>query len=415
MKKLIGTFVLLCLTLSVYAGGYRVALQGQRQLAMGHTGVAVINSAELNFFNPAGLTFLDQRVAISLGANAIFSNISFQNEEFGWSTEADNPISTPFNVYAAYQLNEWASLGFAVYTPYGSSVEYPMDWEGSHLINDINLSAIFFQASLSLKINNKLSIGGGPIFVSGNVEFNRNLDRSTTNAEGDRLNVSIQQDGINAWGYNLGMMFRPSEKLTLGVNYRSEIIMEAEGGEANFQNIPPSLQGQFADGTFNASLPLPAELTIGASYRFNDQWLVAFDYNRIFWNAYENLDVLFSNGLESINPRNYKNSSAYRFGLQYEANEKLTLRGGYYYDESPVQPGYFAPETPRNDSNNFTGGLSYKLTERFTLDASFLYIHFDEVNASYDFYVENGANVPFGGTYKNNAFIPGIGVSYGFY
>ncbi len=36
-----------------YAGGYRVGVQGQRALAMGHTGVAVVNSAELGFFNPA--------------------------------------------------------------------------------------------------------------------------------------------------------------------------------------------------------------------------------------------------------------------------------------------------------------------------------------------------------------------------
>ena len=92
----------------------------------------------------------------------------------------------------------------------------------------------------------------------------------------------------------------------------------------------------------------------------------------------------------------------------------FTLRAGYYFDETPVRDGYFAPETPRNDSDNFTGGFTFQLSNRFALDASFLYIHFDEVDESYDYYQENGQNVPFGGTYKNNAFVPGLGITYGF-
>ena len=52
MKKLLTLAVFTLAMASVYAGGYRVSLQGQRALAMGHTGVAVVNSAELAFFNP---------------------------------------------------------------------------------------------------------------------------------------------------------------------------------------------------------------------------------------------------------------------------------------------------------------------------------------------------------------------------
>lgn len=415
MKKIILFGLLLCSTQMALAGGYRVALQGNRQLAMGHTGVAVLNGAESVFFNPAGMSFLNNKFSASLGANFIFSNISFQNTKFGWSSEAENPVSTPFNAYVAYQVNDWLSLGLGVYTPYGSSVEYPENWGGSHLIQTIELASIFVQPTVSIKLNDKMSIGGGPIFATGNVNFNRNLDRSLTNIEGERANVTIDKSGINAWGYTLGMMFRPSEKWTLGINYRSEIDMEAENGTADFENVPSGLQGQFADGSFNATLPLPAELTVGTSYKINEKWLLAFDYNRVYWDSYESLNISFSNGIQSVNPRNYKNSSTYRIGVQYITNEKFTLRGGYYFDESPVQAGYFAPETPRNDSNNFTGGITFNVSNRFAIDASFLYIHFDEIDASYDYHREsNGETSSFGGTYKNNAFIPGLSVSYNF-
>jgi long-chain fatty acid transport protein len=93
-------------------------------------------------------------------------------------------------------------------------------------------------------------------------------------------------------------------------------------------------------------------------------------------------------------------------------NDKITLRGGYYFDESPVQEGFFAPETPRNDSHGFTGGLSFNVNSKLSIDASFLYLKFEEVEASYDGYQENGQAVPFGGTYKSSAFVPGLGVSY---
>ncbi|MDN3709468.1 hypothetical protein QW060_20945 [Myroides ceti] len=44
-------------------------MQGQRQLAMGHTGVAVIGqNAESIFFNPASGVFLNDRFSFAAGA-----------------------------------------------------------------------------------------------------------------------------------------------------------------------------------------------------------------------------------------------------------------------------------------------------------------------------------------------------------
>jgi long-chain fatty acid transport protein len=48
---------------------------------------------------------------------------------------------------------------------------------------------------------------------------------------------------------------------------------------------------------------------------------------------------------------------------------------------------------------------------------SFLYLHFDEVNNSYDHFDDpttNTGTTSFGGTYKSSVFSPGIGITYGF-
>ena len=343
----------------------------------------------------------------------MFAETKFQNSQYNWTASTSN-LGTPFSVYATYRITDWLTAGLAVYTPYGSSVEWDQNWEGAHLVNNIDLQAIFVQPTISVRMGEYFSIGGGPIYATGSVVFNRNL--ATPGNLSENADVTLDGKGITAWGYNVGMMFNPTEKIRLGLNYRSEIIMEARDGDATFGELPVLLENdpRFAPTTFNADLPLPAEVTAGLSVQVSEKLLLAFDYNYALWDVYEALTVEFASGTTSVNPRNYQNASTYRLGAQYTATEKFTFRAGWYFDESPVQDGYFAPETPRNDSMGFTGGLTYQVNKKLGIDFSFLYLHFDEVENSYDFYQENGNFLPFGGTYKSSVFSPGIGITYGF-
>ena len=415
MRKLLSLTLLALAGSTAFAGGYRVSIQGQKQLAMGHTGVAVVNSAEVAFFNPAGMAYLDKKFNVSVGANALFANVKFQNSTYNWTAESKN-VGTPFSVYATYKLNDWLTAGLAVYTPYGSAVDWDQDWQGAHLVNNIDLQAIFIQPSISVRIGEHFSVGGGPIYATGSVNFNRNLSMNPLfSANGSGTDVTLDAKGISAWGYTAGFMFNPTDKMRIGMNYRSEIIMEARDGDATYSDVPSFVP--LTNTTFDADLPLPAELTVGLSYEVTDKLLFAFDYNRTMWSVYKALDVKFGNGTESLNPRNYQNSSTYRVGTQYKANDKFTFRAGWYFDESPVQDGYFAPETPRNDSMGYTGGLTYQLNSKLGIDFSFLYLHFDEVDNSYDYSTDpitGQPNPDFGGTYKSVVFSPGIGITYGF-
>ncbi len=54
MKKILVSTALLAGVLS-YAGGFRVSLQGVKQLAMAHTS-AHAEDASVTFFNPAGMS-----------------------------------------------------------------------------------------------------------------------------------------------------------------------------------------------------------------------------------------------------------------------------------------------------------------------------------------------------------------------
>ena len=329
MKKLLSLTMAAVTASSAFAGGYRISLQGQKQLAMGHTGVAVVNSAETLFFNPAGAAFLKDRFNASIGGNLLFARTKFQNEANNWRASTSN-MGTPAEFYASYRVTDWLTAGLAVYTPYGSAVEWDRDWQGANLVNNIDLQAIYIQPTISIKLTDYFSVGGGPIYVNGGVTFDRNLSRNLTDEQGNPSDVNLEAKGVTAWGWTAGFMFNPHEKVRLGVNYRSHITMEARNGDATFNQVPAYAQGTYSNTKFNADLPLPAELTAGLSIQVTDQWLFAFDYNRAYWNEYKSLTVDFANTIPtSVNPRNYKDASTYRLGTQFKPNNKVSFRAGW--------------------------------------------------------------------------------------
>ncbi|MFT6387122.1 MAG: long-chain fatty acid transport protein [Cellvibrionaceae bacterium] len=414
MKKISLFLCCIAAAFQVHAGGYRVAIQGQKALGMAHAGVAMTDSAEAVFFNPAAMIQLDSNLQVTSGLALIYTKNRYQNTDTGSYSQTDTPLGTPVNFFVASKISPNLSVGFGLYTPYGSKVEWETDWVGSHLVNNIDLQSIFLQPTVAYKVNDKFSVGGGPIIAISSVELNRNLNTSLQDENGDRSNVTIEDSGIIDYGYSLGVFFKLTDKLNYGINYRSEIIVKSEG-DADFENLPAALSAAAQNGGYTAKLPLPAELTLGLTYQLNEKALLAFDYNYTFWDVYKDLTFNFDSlnapfPNPSSNPRNYKNSSTYRLGLQYQQNAKLQLRGGIYYDQTPIRDGYFAPETPRGDSLGFTAGMTLQLSKNLEMDVSGLYLYFDEEENSYDFSSEG----QFAGEYKVSAWALGLGVSYQF-
>src|SRR5690606_39780932 len=106
------------------------------------------------------------------------------------------------------------SFGLAVYTPYGSKVDWDQDWAGSHLVNNIDLKAFFIQPTASFKLTDNISVGAGLIYVNGGVTFNRNISRSMVDEQGNRSDVTIDASGVSAWGYNLGVTAKLDDYVT---------------------------------------------------------------------------------------------------------------------------------------------------------------------------------------------------------
>jgi len=409
MKKilLIG-YLFLMYSLTGQAEGYQVNLQGQRQTGMGHVGTGLNFGASSIHFNPGALSLMDKNWEFSFGGNPIFSHNTFQKQPPStYEAYSDNPVGTPFYFYGAARISDRFTAGIGVTTPYGNSLVWGDDWDGRYLIQDISLHAIFIQPTLSFKIFDNLSIGAGFILSPGSVDLSKALPVQDQNGNDGQVELSGSTIG---YGFNVGLFFQPSEKFSVGVDYKSRIDMNMEGGDAKF-TVPESMQPYFPDTTtFSASLPLPANLVIGLGWMPNEKLTLGFDFQYVFWNAYQSLDFDFDPdipGGDSKNPRNYSNSAVYRIGAEYKMSKKIFVRAGFYYDQTPIPEGYLTPETPGTNKYGMSAGATWNITDKLSLDVSFLYIQGQKREDGYEL-------ADFYGTYYTNAFIPGFGLNYSF-
>ena len=366
MKRILITTALLAGVFS-YAGGFRVSLQGVKQLAMAHTS-AHTEDASVAFFNPAGISFIPSKLSVAVGGFGAITEVEYQSLETLQSYKTENPLGTPLYAAIAYKVTNNVSVGLSVTTPFGTTVKWADDWTGREIVQKMELKSFYFQPMVSYKFNDWASIGVSYIYAKGIVDW----DKAVTNLGGT---LNINDEKATGSGFGVGFYLKPSSNLDLSIAYRSPVIMKADNGVATFTGVPeavltsPQLNvGADGQDAFTAELPLVDEYIIGLTYRITPKWLVSADFNYHGWERYSKLTLDFENAQVGnqadktvlVSPKNFKNAKTFRIGTQYMLTDKLAGRLGYYFDESPYEDKYFIPETPSFDASVVTAGLGYK-------------------------------------------------------
>ena len=357
-------------------------------------------------------------------------------------------------------------------------MKWPSNWAGAHLIQDINLTAFQIQPTVSYKICDKLSVGAGLTVAWGNFDLSRSMfpvGAATNNTiagiltangmgqyaplftnAGDNalLSAKLAGDAQVAVGVNVGIMWDVHEQWTFGFNYRSRLNMKVKKGTAEMNYHSPEIKQVMSatgliprldEGTFNAELPLPTNLTWAVAFRPAEKWEFAVDLQWVGWSAYKELNVSFNEPelkIEDINSvKNYKNTLAFRFGGEYKACDLIQARMGMYVDESPVRSDYLNPETPSMTKLAYTAGLTINPVKCMSIDVAYGYVASadPERTGSYPYFnsltygavyqqaltagaseteaaasAAKAANQPFSGNYALHAHTFSIGVRFRF-
>jgi long-subunit fatty acid transport protein len=311
---------------------------GGRAIAMG--GAVAASSADYAamFYNPAGVAFAE---GPTLGAGFVYGSPDLRIN--GEEQDVD-PIRA-FQVGGSLPLGSSKylgriTLGLAVHIPTSTAMTLGAeDPAKPHFVLysiDPQRTAVYLGGSV--RILPSLSIGGG-VSILAEAELNLNLSLLSSSFITHHSPTKYNFDPI------FGIKFKPTKSLALAAVYR----------ESKTATLKPELKIFVGDEQilptvtiFNQFNYEPREAVVAAMYSFRERLVVEVD---VTWMDYSNYQVStpkyefeeevpdWVKTLLSMNnfpDPEFKDIFVPRLGTEFMVNKYFTLRGGYYYQASPV-------------------------------------------------------------------------------
>jgi len=402
---------------TIHAGGFQLNEHGARAMGMGGAFTAVADDPSAMYFNGAGLVQLDG-LNFMAGTSFIAPNSEFRGiypDVTSYKTKAQTFVIP--NGYATYGAGNWA-VGLAFNVPFGLGTEWPTDWPGRYLALKTDVRAYTITGEGAYKVMDNLSISAGLVFSFATVTITQKIPYATDPTHpilfnGDAL-ISLDGKDNSAFGYNFGILYKPTSELSLGASFHSQIKYNFTGTATTVGAT--QLASNFPAGAITANLTTPFNLTFGAAYDLIPDLKLSADFQYIGWSSYDTLAIDFTNVPRIASPRLYDNSYIIRLGAEYKCCNNLAFQGGIYYDKNPVKPQYLNPSLPDANRICFSIGASYKVTSHFAAAVSYLFIRSSEltVTNSNEFVIPTypTGTQKFNGTYNSFANIGSISLSY---
>jgi long-chain fatty acid transport protein len=353
MTKLI---VLLLIPATAYAGGLAVGEQNAVSAGTAGAGAARTDDPGAAWHDPAALAD-DGGWRVGFSLTAAHPDVSTTST--AGTTDSASAWQTPPHLDASYAHDRWAA-GVAVGVPFGGGITWPSTWAGATEAVQTQLMDIRTAPFAAYRIG-PLRIAGGIHFDAARLQIARNLDFIDT--QGDvKLDLAGHGFGVDASAYYAA---RPD--LGIALAYRSRTRIDFNGN-ANF-TAPDAFSEKTPDQHATTSMTMPDQLVLGAAYqRSAITFLGEIEYTR--WSVDPDTTVHFEmpQTPDAVQINGWHNTFTERAGAEYHG-QGFTLRGGAYYDPSPVPTAHLTPSSPDDSRIGITAGASYQLAAAWTADA----------------------------------------------
>lgn len=373
-------------TFAVGSGGVSNEVAGADALAQGNAFVARKGSPSAITYNPAALVSLKES-HFSVGTVIQAPNISYKSSG-GVSEDAeDQTFVVPHFYYCTEVLSKRATFGFGLTAPFGLGTDWSKNGFARYVSTESDLEVIRLNPCLAWEISEDVSIGFGLDYFIADTTLKKQVNWGLTNFSltGDAASLSspdgpvtLEGDG-DGFGFNLGLLFELDDAQTIGVAYRSEAEIELDG-KAKLTNISGASMAILGGSAFttdiSTELDFPASLLIGYAYQVEENWIIELDLEWIGWSSFDELAINYKDSnplLEADNPtaQNWEDVYSVGIGSEYLLDNGLTLRGGYFFYETPVPTETFDPSIPDSDWHGITAGLGYKLESDWEIDFAY--------------------------------------------
>lgn len=409
---------------SMAAGASGFALIEHGAQGMGNAfagGGAVAEDASAAWFNPAGITRLGTQMQAS--GHVIAPTFEFTDagsvQALGAGTIPLLPGAPGINdggktalvpsMYYVRKLDERFSFGIAINAPFGLATEYDRNWKGRYQAVESEIIDLNLNPSLAYKISDALSIGGGLSINYIDAKLTNAVDFAAVCARlvgGACPNGAAPGQGAFdgfakntaddiSFGFNLGLFYEPTADTRLSLAYRSRINHKLDGQArfsapttlGGFGALGPALGGglaaTFANTGITTSVSLPETFSISAYQKVHPKLGLMLDFTHTNWSTVPELRILFDRpgaaGGPSVETLNWTDTWRYALGANYYHNDRLTVRTGVAYDETPVpNAASRTARLPDNDRLWLSVGASYRVSDRLSADIGYAHLFIDD-------------------------------------
>ena len=398
MRRKLAPCAALALSLGVAApaaaAGFAIDTQSARATGMATAVTGHIDDASAAYYNPAGI-IQGKHLDLQLGDTLILPSLSFSDGTT--TTQSSTGLAPPPNLYATYGVTEDFSVGVGIFTAYGLSGAWPVQWAGRFQITKASLATYTFNPELAYRIHPRIKVGAGMQIVRATVA----LDRATNFIDSE----GAAQVGVGGWGWspNAGVQVELVEKLLfLGINYRASVGLPLSGS-AHFTGAPPELQRDIKDQGLSSRLTLPDNVTVGVAFHPLDTLRIGLDVNYTAWSSFGGLSLSFDDPkLNTRQPKDWQDTFNVHVGGEYAVNDSVKIRAGFQYDPSPSPANTLTPELPDANRVNLALGAGYRWNA-LQLDLGYQYVILAKATST---------SPTFPGSYSGSAQVLGLSVGY---
>ncbi len=422
MKYLLRTLLLsgLMVILLVHqadGAGFGIFDQGARAFAMAQAFTALADDPSAIFYNPAGISQLEG-TEVYAGTTIIAPVVEYSADPGSKSSDEEDNIFFPSYFYVTHRVNNKLTAGFGVFSPFGLVAEWPDDWEGKYISTKSEIKTFFLNPVISYQVTSSISVAAGFDYVYSELEMKKNIDFRTRSLPDGEVKMDGTGSGI---GYNLGLLYHITDTANFGITYRSAVDIDYDGN-ADF-TLPSSIfNTSFPDGKITSNIKLPPRLTVGIATTTIKDWIFTFDIAWTGWSTIDELVVDFANEKDLPKDKEttylkWNDVFSYHFGMEYQLLKSLKLRGGYYFDTTPMPGDTYTPLIPGGNRHGLSVGAGYT-RGNFNTELTYGVLFFEEARKSNDIGGPNPSlsqeNGRANGAYSTFVNLLGINLSYRF-
>lgn len=392
MKKLLACLLLFSLLLTpelayaVGSGAFENASFSAKAIGQANAVVAQADEAAAISYNPAGIT---QLKGLQLQTSQDFIGVStFYKGNNNDTTQSGGTLSYVPTAYMTFNpgrlLNDRLVLGIGTDSPFGLSNKYDSSHPVAHYIGYENAIKMFtVKPVVALKLTDKISIGGGPVLY-------RVFDVSTKFAYPNSLTGFALPDGTlranlngNTWGWQFGVLAKPTEKHQVGFYFRSPANVRLHGRVRveNGGNGSLGLGPRNIETGAHAEMALPLNMTWAYAYKPTKKLTLEADFGYTRWSIHRRLYI----GTDPTNAvddailpalgnqdKDYSDGYSLHMGTNYQATPKWNVMGGMLFYWASIPADHWNVAIPDSNRLGFTAGTGYDITSWLKFEMAYL-------------------------------------------